>query len=182
MSDSRLFFGLWPSPPVRDALSHLVGRFSRHPGRPHHAQDLHMTLVFLGAVPATKLGCITQVAERIRSPGFDLRLQRLGFWTRPRILWTAPDATPEQLSALVRGLQEGLAECGFEAESRPYRPHVTLLRKSYPVGTDAIEQPIDWPVNEFVLAESTNPQAGGQRYRIVQRWHLNEAKPEPDGG
>ncbi|MET0065039.1 MAG: RNA 2',3'-cyclic phosphodiesterase [Candidatus Thiodiazotropha sp.] len=180
MSDSRLFFALWPSPPVRDELTRLIGRYSRHPGRPHQADDLHMTLVFLGSVASSRLACITQVAERIRSPGFDLSLHHLGFWTRPRILWAAPESTPEPLAALVQGLQTGLQECGFKPETRSYRPHVTLMRKSYPVGADLLEQPIEWPVQEFVLAESTNPQAGGRRYRIVQRWHLGEAAADPE--
>ncbi len=173
MSEPRLFFALWPSPAVRDALARLAGRFAKHPGRPHQQDDLHMTLVFLGPVAASKLGCITQAADQIHSSGFHLSLHHLGFWSRPRILWAAPESTPEPLSELMQGLQEGLADCGFKAETRPYRPHVTLLRKSYPVGSDTLEPPIDWSVNEFVLAESANPQAGGRRYRIVRRWRLN---------
>jgi RNA 2',3'-cyclic 3'-phosphodiesterase len=173
MSEPRLFFALWPSPGVRRELSRLVRQFSKHPGCPHQPEDLHVTLVFLGPVAPSKLDCITQAADRIHASVFNLSLHHLGFWSRPRILWAAPESTPEPLSDLVRGLQDELANCGFEAESRPYRPHVTLLRKSYPVDSEPLEPPIDWAVNEFVLAESANPQAGVRRYRILRRWGLN---------
>jgi RNA 2',3'-cyclic 3'-phosphodiesterase len=47
MSSGRYFFALWPDRQVREALSTLSRSLSAG-GRPHHPDDLHMTLVFLG--------------------------------------------------------------------------------------------------------------------------------------
>ncbi|MEW8206677.1 MAG: RNA 2',3'-cyclic phosphodiesterase, partial [Candidatus Thiodiazotropha taylori] len=65
-----------------------------------------------------------------------------------------------------------LTACGFEPEQRTYKPHVTLFRKAQRISPWQLTQPIQWPVKEFVLASSNNPQPNQSRYKILQRWPL----------
>ncbi len=46
----RLFFALWPDPPTRTALAMLVDGLPLVGGRRVPAENLHLTLAFLGNV------------------------------------------------------------------------------------------------------------------------------------
>jgi len=168
----RLFFALWPDDDTRSALARLARRRLRSGnGRPIDARNLHLTLAFLGAVDAGFRVCAERAAESLTAPAFEIEFQRLGYWPRPRVLWSAPERTPEALTGLASLLRNALVACGHEPESRPFRAHITLARKVRdPVG-DATHMPILWPVSEFHLVESqTLPQ--GARYRPLGSWPL----------
>jgi 2'-5' RNA ligase len=130
-----------------------------------------MTLIFLGPVDPERLPCIEQVADGVRADSFALSLDRIDYWSRPRILLFGGSETAEPLAGLVKGLQAGLIECGFKPEKRPFRPHVTLARKARRVAASALEQPLPWRVHEFVLAGSSM-ETKPPRYQILKRWPL----------
>ncbi|MBK1700814.1 RNA 2',3'-cyclic phosphodiesterase [Thiococcus pfennigii] len=167
----RLFLALWPGAAVRRTLAALVRGAAAAHGRPTHPADLHLTLVFLGPLGESHRRCVEQVADALHAAPFRLRLERLGHWRGPRVLWCAPNETPAGLVRLVDGLNAGLTDCGLALERRPYRPHVTLARQ---VGADPPDErpiaPIDWPVGDFVLAGGSG--GGPPRYRIHRRWPL----------
>ena len=174
MADRRMFFALWPGEPVRDELISRVDADTSIRGRRHVPGDLHMTLVFLGNVKAEQLSCIEQVAADVDARSFELQIDHTGYWSRPKIVWAAPDVMPQPLAQLVKDLQQGLKSCGFEPEKRPYRPHVTLFRKAQKLAPGRIEPVIPWRVREFVLAASAPPGEGDGRYRIMQRWPMRD--------
>lgn len=167
----RLFFALWPDPELSTEISRLAREVQGHNGRQHHPDDLHMTLVFLGAVGAEQLPCIERVADDVVARPFCLRLDRIDFWPRPRILLLGGSETPENLADLVGSLQAGLAGCGFKPERRPYRPHITLARKARKVAAADLERPLEWRPREFVLAGS-NLQGKPPRYQILKSWKI----------
>jgi 2'-5' RNA ligase len=167
---ANYFFALWPDTQVRHRLAREASRTDVR-GRLYHPIDLHMTLVFLGQIADEQLRCVEKTADSIRSESFDLQVDGVGYWRRPRILWAGPKVTPEPLYQLVNDLKSGLAVCGFEAERRRYKPHITLYRKAAGSEPRVIEPAIEWSVREFVLAVSgTNNSPGEPRYRILRRW------------
>lgn len=170
MAEQRLFFGLWPDPAARDQLARLARHYQPPGGRLHHPDDLHITLVFLGQVDVARQPCIYQVADDIVAPALSLRIDTLGHWPRPQILWCGPSEVPEPLQRLVLDLQQGLFTCGFEPERRCYKPHVTLYRKVRHAKPGLLEQPIEWRATEFALAASEGGAPGQSRYRILHRW------------
>jgi 2'-5' RNA ligase len=172
MADPRLFFALWPEVEVREALLQQLSNSLQVKGRPHHPDDLHMTLVFLGQLQGRKLECIEQAADAVSGQWFELTIDHTGYWPRPKIVWIAPESTPEPLTQLVDGLKRQLMACGFEPEQRVYKPHVTLYRKAQRISPWKLEKTIQWPVKEFVLASSNNPGLNNSRYKILQRWSL----------
>ena len=172
----RLFFALWPDEKTRRELAALQTLLPQGQGRWVHGADLHLTLQFLGQVAPDRQACISRAAADVEGQAFELCITHLDFWSRPRVAWAGPDQVPEALSRLVADLGGHLESCGFPRESRTYRPHVTLVRKAPPSGVIALEKPITWPVEDFVLVES---RPGGEPpwYRVVECWPL-DAGPE----
>ena len=177
MAEGRYFFALWPDESVRRRLAALAKQADAR-GRMHHPEDIHLTLVFLGQVADERLRCVYDVADATAGSAFEMRIDRTGYWPRPRILWAGPSETPEPLSQLVFDLQNGLAGCGFEPERRRYKPHITLFRKAERHEAGAIDPPVAWPAGEFVLAVSGGGEPGAPRYRVVRRWPLSPAASE----
>ena len=173
MAAERLFFALWPPDSVRDALVAERAALPEPAGRLSHPLDLHLTLVFVGAVADETRVCVDAAGEGIAVPAFGLVLDEIGAWPRRPLRWARPAAVPQPLLDLVRALEANLLRCGLQPENRPYRPHVTLARKTTPISVMALAEPLRWPVREFVLAAS---QAGRRpSYEVLCRWPLAAA-------
>jgi 2'-5' RNA ligase len=167
----RLFFGLWPDPAARQRLAALGAALQIPGGRVVHPEDLHLTLQFLGPVPAHRFEDVLAAAEQVDGAPFELQIASTGFWRRPRIAWCAPLETPPALTALVAGLGRQLAVVGYPPESRPYSPHVTLARKARAAPSGPLPEPIRWLATSFALAASLSvPEP--PRYKILRRWPL----------
>ncbi|HET7588266.1 MAG TPA: RNA 2',3'-cyclic phosphodiesterase [Gammaproteobacteria bacterium] len=168
----RLFFALWPDDAVREAL-HRTGRKAvRHSGgKPVTPDNYHVTLKFLGHTDDEGYDCVCAAADAIRWQPFELHLDTLGFWPKPRILWLGTEQVPAALTALAHDLEQATEGCGFKPELRPYRPHVTLARKVSNPGQLGVVQPLVWRPEAFMLAVSeTRPE--GAQYRVLRRWAL----------
>lgn len=171
----RLFFALWPDDAVRGQLAQAQARaqtqLERDIGRLLPAENLHLTLAFIGAADAERRACLEQAAARVRGAAFSLQLDRLGYWPRPQVLWAGVSETPAALARLVQDLEQALTACGYRPEARPYQAHVTLARKARQAPAQSRITPIVWPVQAFCLAESVTAQSGA-RYRVLTRWPL----------
>lgn len=172
----RLFFALWPDDATRRALASLVrAHLAAGRGRPVAPANLHLTLEFLGGVDAAFRACAERAAASVSATAFELELRRIGHWPRPRVLWSAPEETPDALVGLVDTLRSALVACGHEPDPRPYRAHVTLARKVRARVPTAAHAPIRWPVSEFCLvASETDPR--GARYSPLARWSLDQVR------
>ena len=171
----RLFFALWPDDILRQQLVHRSKPLvqAAH-GRPVPAENLHITLAFLGNVDARQRDCVECMAETIACSSFDLALDSFGHWSRPRVLWFGASETPEPLRLLTESLFAGARECGLSLDARAYSPHLTLMRKVSHAPKKRDIDPISWSVDRFVLVSSVAvPQ--GVRYEVVRKWPLRES-------
>jgi 2'-5' RNA ligase len=166
----RLFFALWPDAQVRAQLAGASRRWAR---RPVADDKLHMTLLFLGGRSERERVCFAEAASKICSEPFDLYLDYLGGWPRAGIQWLGVSQVPGVLPGLLTKLTAVLEPCGFEAEKRPFVPHITLARKVRHPKVKAGLEAIRWRVRDFVLVESA-VVAGGARYEVLQRWPLEK--------
>lgn len=167
----RLFFALWPAAAQREPLAELARALVPSGGRATRAVNLHLTLAFLGSYPESRLPDLLAAAGDVRAPALTLQLDRLGWWARPQVTWAAPSAPPEALRGLVQDLQSAQVRCGLSPETRPWRPHVTLVHRARRPPTRNSMPPLAWPVADFVLACSERDDEG-PRYRVLQRWCL----------
>jgi 2'-5' RNA ligase len=168
----RLFFAIWPDPGVRKSLVGIASHSLKRRGRAVPVENLHLTLAFLGAVTAARQRCMENVADGLAAEAFKLVFTQLGYWQRPRVIWSGCEATPEALLVLVEGLRAGMLHCGLEPETRPYRAHMTLARKASVAPTfGASHDPVEWRVRDFHLVESKTLSSGA-RYEILRTWPL----------
>ena len=71
----RLFFALeLPSAVQKQIVQWRATHFPEDAGRPVAADNLHLTLAFLGEVSAEKQRALAALAGRLRQPGFTLTL------------------------------------------------------------------------------------------------------------
>lgn len=171
-ASARLFFALWPGAAASAGLAEEGERLHGIcGGRRTRAETIHLTLAFLGEVEPERIDDLLALAGEIRAPAFGLNLTRFGWWPHNRIVWAAPDGTPAELMLLVDALREKLRHAGFHFDTKPFVPHITLLRKA-----DCRKNPlpageIEWRVEDFVLVRSV-PGESGSAYEVVGRWPL----------
>ncbi len=131
--------------------------------------NLHITLAFAGSVDPDTHDSLASCAAGIGTENYLLRLTRVGYFARARILWVGADECPAALTGLVHRLNEGLARCALNPAARPFRPHVTLMRDAAPLLADIEVTPVEWRVGGFCLVESQTDRDGA-RYTILRRY------------
>ena len=158
----RLFVAIALPDNVRARLAGLAGGI---PGaRWITAENMHLTLRFIGEVPAADLPDIAGELSRIASPAFDLTLAQVGHFgpaRKARSLWVGVVPNPG-LMALQERVDGALRRAGLPPEDRKFVPHVTLARlngaspprlQSY-VEANNLFRAGPFPVEEFVLFSS----------------------------
>ena len=167
----RLFFALWPDDGLRNELAQLSRDIGPRTGKRIRRENLHITLCFLGAVDGRQRDCLEAAADAIRGRSFKLNLDRVAWWSRPRVLFAEPSQIPAELFDLVGQLKSASQSCGFEPERRPFRAHLTLARKATrgPVSTPIETQA--WSVRDFCLVESRTLPSGAE-YTVLRSWPL----------
>lgn len=166
----RLFFAIWPGESQRAVLTRIQEELPEHQGRKIHPEDLHITLVFLGDLDAHRRTCAEEAAGRVRAVPFTLTLNRIGCFPRARVLWCGASERPQPLLNLLHSLNDGLLDCGFRLERRPFEPHVTLARKARPSPARELGLPVIWPVSDIALVIAKPGEL--PRYRVERRWSL----------
>jgi 2'-5' RNA ligase len=168
----RLFFALWPDHDIcarmRDGV---LPRLQSLRGKPQRPDQWHVTLVFLGEVPAARRAALLAGAHAIQASPFTLTFDAIEYWRRPRVVCMTASVTPAPLHDLVETLRAAVQGEGFELDLRPYRPHVTLARKVFAAQEFKLPEPIAWPAHRFTLVRSVTDPAGS-RYEPLQWWNL----------
>ena len=166
----RLFLALWPQERASAALAEVgasLAALAR--GKPVPAEKIHLTLAFLGEVPAERVGAVREAAAGVRAAPFALVLDGVGSFRKARVAWAGSSELPGELVRLQAGLERGLRARDFALDERAFAAHVTLARKiAIPVPPAPIAQ-VRWRADEFVLARS---ETGSGRYSILARWPL----------
>ena len=174
--EKRLFFALWPSASVVEALLKVAESLTpQGPARPIQPAALHITLAFLGNVPAARVPLLIDLARSLSFPALSFNLDEVGGWRGPRVVWAGSHTPPAPLIDFATQLQAKLRESGFPIDARPFVPHVTLLRNAIGVKAHAIP-PIEWQASSFQLIES---QQGARGSVYVPLWESIDPSPAP---
>jgi 2'-5' RNA ligase len=171
------FFALLPPPPVREALARLAATLPEQVGgyaEPGHR--LHLTLLFLGPLPAGHEAALRAAGEAAcaATGPFAVELDHLGRFARSDVVWAGPSGPPEPgLPALHAALRRACAGVPTGRPAARFSPHVTLLRGAEP-GVDAPGEPVGpwrWTADRFVLMR-TDPSPKGRVYTPLGEWRL----------
>ncbi|MGI6337185.1 MAG: RNA 2',3'-cyclic phosphodiesterase [Eubacteriales bacterium] len=126
----RLFIALPLTDPVLPALAELTQKLKADGIRGNFTrpENLHLTLHFLGECEPGDVGTLGDILSAARGGEFPLTCGHIGTFERSGILWAGVNRSPELLELYDR-LGKALRQAGFPVETRPYRPHLTLVRE-----------------------------------------------------
>ena len=119
--------------------------------------QIHLTLKFLGFTPETDINRLKKVIATVTTKfePFELTIINTGCFpvpNRPRVLWLGVNDEKNQLALLVNDLEKVLEIEGFPMSDRPFFPHITLARISYPQkNTPNISRYLQSSYDEIVL-------------------------------
>ncbi|WP_413378971.1 RNA 2',3'-cyclic phosphodiesterase [Alkalihalobacillus sp. 1P02AB] len=146
-----------------------------------HPEDYHLTLFFLGTCEdKTKQNLVKQLYLGVNhlSP-FQLTLGQAGTFgqvAKPRIFWQSVLNEP----ALVHNQQLIASICerfGYEVDSRPFAPHITLARKwNAPFDYEPppkLQKISAWSVTEFCLFQTNIKSV--PKYEVVATFPLKKS-------
>jgi 2'-5' RNA ligase len=158
----RLFVALDVPDQVRHAITELIAKLQpkSRAARWIKAENLHVTLKFIGHVPDEKLTPIQAALSSIRAAQpVELNFRGMGFFPnehRPRAFWCGIAASPN-LAELAADIGRALVPLGIEAETRPFTPHLTLARFKSDEGVrDVVHAATDMKSTDFGAATETN--------------------------
>jgi 2'-5' RNA ligase len=145
------------------------------------AEQLHVTLCFLGDIEDAQLAAMARAVRELELPTVRLSVEGLGQFPgggTPRVIWGGVKgdvAVLERLAARFRDLATGL---GIEVEDRRFAAHVTLARVRSPRGsallTKALQQHKGFVLPHTFRVPSVSLYASerhfeGHRYRLLAR-------------
>jgi len=184
----RCFVAIPLPEPVQVATAALTVDLAGRPGgdavRWVRSDGYHVTLRFLGNVPAERLDalgeCIALAASEMDP--FEIQVgapQPFPPGRRPKVI--ALSLTPEQpLAELAARLDAAVLPLGFEPEARRFQPHITLGRirnRRFPkLDGTASPSAAPWPVHEIVLFRS-DLERDGAHYAPLSRCELGSGTP-----
>jgi 2'-5' RNA ligase len=170
----RLFFALWPDNDVRRQLIEIARQLNLETrSRRVDPKNYHVTLAFVGEVPATKLAMLQHVGPSLRVPRFTFSCDSTEFWRGSQVLVAAVRAAPPELLDLGRKLNDAL-----ELPREPLRAHVTLARKVTQASVLQAMSPVVWRATNFSLIRS---DTGGveSAYTVLDTWSLLDETENP---
>lgn len=180
----RLFVGIALASKTKQALEHFIA--SIRPSAPglrwSSPEQWHVTLQFLGETSELRYPCILQQLHTIRSKSVEVTLMQPGIFVWAGVFHVAVKSS-ESLLKLHHQVEEALKDCGFQAELRPYSPHITLARNKGSTASPDFNQlhqrmsqhsSVEFPsfvALEFLLYQSFTEQTG-PRYEVREHFAL----------
>lgn len=162
----RLFLAINLSDDMKDALRAAQHTMRRTGVRGNYtpAENMHLTLAFIGEVPDAEP--IRDALSALSFEPFELSLDGMGFFGN---LWWAGIGESAQLTALVRRLRRALAENGIPFDRKRFSPHVTLIRKASGKLSAVQIEPVSMTVNTVSLMRSDRGR-NGMIYTELAAW------------
>jgi len=139
-------------------------------------ESLHVTLKFIGEVEAARVRDLSRAAAAAVEgfEPFGLSVEEAGTFPprgAARVLWLGLRDESGGLARLQRRLEAECEAAGFPAESRAFKPHLTLARLRQPKGAHELSEahrrlafgPHAFKVSELIVMRS-ELGPGGSRY------------------
>lgn len=164
-----------PSEVLNNIIEDLQNVFSEENFSWVNKNKLHLTLKFIGNTSPSQIKRINDelkpAAEMFDS--FTFRLAGIGFFKNkgiPKVLFVKI-AESEKLNQLVSEIEKRMAAIGFQPESRPFSPHITIARIKFLKNSSVFYKTVDKyedtlfqivNINEIVFYESILKAEGTQ--------------------
>ncbi len=150
MSVIRAFIAIDLPLPIQQQLAAILDQLRKpdtNAVRWVPAQNIHLTIKFLGDVSPANLEILTRIlkVEVSRYRPFEIKVGGLGAFPsvrRPRVIWIGVEAPPT-LQALQRSIETETVHLGYPVEERPFSPHLTLGRVAHNATPDEVRKVAD---------------------------------------
>jgi 2'-5' RNA ligase len=118
---------------LTDLQEQLKAKVPRGSVRWVKPEGIHLTLKFLGNVPANRIEEIERALSQACAglPAFSFSVGRLGCFPnprRPRVVWVGVQEESGTLKRLQKAVEDGMEKLGFAPEGRRFHAHLTLGR------------------------------------------------------
>jgi len=145
-SRHRLFIALAPPAGLRTAAAAVAAKFAGEEALAWvSAQQLHLTLRFLGETDAITLAALRGALRQLQFAPFRLVTAGVGFFPDERnasVFWVGINHD-ERLLAFKGQLDQLLAAQGFPRDNRRFTPHLTVARIRAPLAPALIRRLLD---------------------------------------
>jgi 2'-5' RNA ligase len=183
----RLFIAVAVPPDVRREIGRAQDRLQRNspPGaiRWTRPDQFHVTLKFLGDVPAAQVAALEKSVAAVcaTSPALRLAARGIGFFPdakKPRVIWAGASDGNGQLAGLHRLLDEALRWLAPAERPEKFTGHITLGRfkpghhaaipKLLELAADFRDRHFgDWPTGELEIVRSELTATGATHTAIA---------------
>lgn len=183
MSTQRLFVALTPAAPVREELAALEDE-ELEGARWVPADNLHLTLRFIGDTDDEKRERIESALARVRVEPFVLPVGELGVFP-PRgpakVLWAGVGGGHTRLWQLRKQVDEALLSVDMTIDVRTFAPHFTLARLGETLDPKHLAKFLErhkrfeappFRVASFELYASDAQPGRAPAYRVVRQFAL----------
>ncbi|WP_329491664.1 RNA 2',3'-cyclic phosphodiesterase [Kitasatospora sp. NBC_01246] len=187
-STLRVFVALAPPDDAKDELARaLRPAYAGYPRlRWNRIEDWHITLAFLGELPATAVPLLRSAlaGQAASRPALRLGLRGGGHFDQ-RLLWSGIDGDLDGLHLLATDVRSVIRSCGIAFTDRPLRPHLTLARSrrddptSVPQAAAGLAGFVgrSWRTERLHLVGSNIGRGPGPiRYRDIEAWRFAAAR------
>ena len=175
----RVFIAIEIPLPIRQAISAQTESLRGALGplvRWVPVENMHLTLKFIGDISPANVEMLEQTltAETTGNAPFAMQIGGLGSFPTPRrarIIWIGIQA-PAALASLQHGIESAAARLGYEPETRPFSPHLTIGR---------VRQPVRASDQQQVRAALERTQVGDLGAAEISAVHLFKSDLQPTG-
>jgi RNA 2',3'-cyclic 3'-phosphodiesterase len=143
---TRTFIALELNAALQRHLSEVIRQMALALPRLHWVDPhgIHLTLAFLGELTDEQVSSAMQATKVAAQtiPAFAYRLSHVGVFgsrNQPRVIWAGIEESSGTLSRLHRVLNRELEQGGFEVDSRPFSPHLTLAHVKAPLKAEEVQ-------------------------------------------
>lgn len=166
--DMRVFVAIDLPDHVRAEIETLQSALPT--GRRVPAENLHLTLNFLGEQTEDAIEEAHQALSTVNAPAFDLQLASVGsFGTRsPQVIFAEVSQCPDLLELETRTTRS-LRTSGLEFQKRRFRPHVTIARLPKFLSAFELDRVRDCLAEHAAFRGSQFRVTGFQLYRSILR-------------
>jgi RNA 2',3'-cyclic 3'-phosphodiesterase len=185
----RVFIALAPPDRAKEELAReLRPAYGTHPQmRWNRVEDWHVTLAFLGELPADTVPRLCPPLAGLAANRRPLQLSLRGSGVfDDRVLWSGVEGDLEELHLLAADVRTAVDAAGIVFQDRPLRPHLTLARARRGDRSSVGEIAAGfagftgspWPAERLHLVGSNLGRSREPiRYRDIQAWALGHEDP-----
>jgi 2'-5' RNA ligase len=183
----RLFVAIELPEDARAAIVRAVEALPAVPAiRRTPADQLHLTVLFLGAVAPDGVSLIEERLEGVAAEARPFDTTLTGFGAFPprgpaRTLWVGVRDADGSLAALSNAIRNAVLDL-VVTEERSFRAHVTVARARTPVrlprvAMETAVEPVRFEVDHLTLFRSHLGGGEAARYEPLGRWRLGAETP-----